>query len=100
MIDYDSRQCAICGRKDSTPELSSLCDSCDKDFDLQVSKMMFAKSQQPTNREIDAARSKKKSLLQTCRDELLDLLISGKLGDITTINDVFKVLNSEIENYK
>lgn len=100
MIDYDSRQCAICGKKDSTPEHSSLCDSCDKDFDLRVSKMMFAKSQQPTNLEIDAERYEQKSLLQTCRDTLLDLVLSGKLGDVTTINDVFKILNSEIENHK
>lgn len=86
-----------CGAKDSTPIDTTLCDSCAKHLNSWGLGTMFASKQQPTNKAIDAKRAVEKERLEKCRNALLDLVQEGKLYGISSINDVFGILNQEIE---
>jgi len=78
--------------------LQSAISSAEESRKSKDSETMFAPQQQPTNKQIDTKRAVEKDRLEKCRNALLDLVLEGKISNVTSINDVFGILNDEIES--
>lgn len=87
--------CELCGQ---TYEYRLGC-SCRKAHTSHGPVITFANPQQPTNKQIDAARDTVRRTLVTTRDTLMELLKDQKVTGDYSIGSVLVVLNQEIQNH-
>ncbi len=74
------------------------CSAC-KHLKTKGSRNTLSKPQQPTNREIDAARAAVRRTLVTTRDTVQELVKDGKAGSATTLFELVGILNQGIQDH-